>query len=66
MKTDAEMPWPATADEHDDLKNLILEIKHKNDRIIQLLIAVSWYRNPYNFNCRSINSRTPSVDDCRN
>ncbi|MGA2885645.1 MAG: hypothetical protein ABSE80_10880 [Halobacteriota archaeon] len=40
MKTDAEMPWPATADEHDDLKNLILEIKHKNDRIIQLLIAV--------------------------
>jgi hypothetical protein len=40
MKTDAEMPWHATADEHDDLKNLILEIKHKNDRIIQLLIAV--------------------------
>ncbi|MGP8133328.1 MAG: hypothetical protein ACLQAL_03545 [Halobacteriota archaeon] len=40
MKTDAEMPWPATADEHDDLKNLILEIKHKNNRIIQLLIAV--------------------------
>jgi hypothetical protein len=40
MKTDAEMPWPATADEHDDLKNLILEIKHKKDRIIQLLIAV--------------------------
>ena len=40
MKTDAEMPWPATADEHDDLKNLILEIKHKKDRIIQLLIEV--------------------------
>jgi len=40
MKTDAEMPWPATADEHDDLKNLILEIKHKNDRIMQLLIVV--------------------------
>jgi hypothetical protein len=40
MKTDAEMPWPVTADQHDDLKNLILEIKNKNDRIIQLLIVV--------------------------
>ena len=29
MKTDAELPWPVTADQHDDLKNLILEIKQK-------------------------------------
>jgi hypothetical protein len=40
MKSDADMPWPATTDEHDDLKNLILEIKQKNDRIMQLLIVV--------------------------
>ena len=39
MKTDAEMPWPATADEQ-DLRSLILEIKQKNDRIMQLLIIV--------------------------
>jgi uncharacterized integral membrane protein len=40
MKSDADMPWPATADEHDYLKTLILEIKRKNDRIVQLLIVV--------------------------
>ncbi len=40
MKSDADMPWPATADEHDYLKTVILEIKRKNDRIIQLLIVV--------------------------
>ena len=39
MKTDAEMPWPATAEEQ-DLRSLILEIKQKNDRIMQLLIIV--------------------------
>lgn len=31
---------PATMDEHNDLKNLILEIKQKNDRIMKLLIVV--------------------------
>jgi len=40
METDAETPWSATADRHDDLTNLILEIKHKNDRIVQLLIVL--------------------------
>jgi t-SNARE complex subunit (syntaxin) len=40
MKSDADMLWPATADEHADLKTLILEIKRKNDRIMQLLIVV--------------------------
>ena len=40
MKSDADVLWPATADEHDDLRKLILEIKQKNDRIVQLLIVV--------------------------
>jgi|BarGraIncu01121A_1022015.scaffolds.fasta_scaffold167955_1 hypothetical protein len=40
MKTDAEIPWSTTADQPDDLKTLILEIKQKNDRIMQLLIVV--------------------------
>ena len=40
MQTNAETPWSATPDGHDDLKNLILEIKHKNDRIVQLLAVV--------------------------
>ena len=40
MKSDADMPWPETANEHEDLKTLILEIKRKNDRIMQLLIVV--------------------------
>jgi len=40
METDAKISWPATPDQHDDLKNLVLEIKHKNDRIVQLLIVV--------------------------
>jgi len=40
MKSDADMPWPATMDEHDDLKSLILDIKQKNDRILRLLIVV--------------------------
>jgi hypothetical protein len=40
MKSDVDMPWPATVDEHDDLRKLVLEIKHKNDRIVQLLIVV--------------------------
>ena len=31
---------PATMDEHDDLRSLILEIKQKNDRIMELLIVV--------------------------
>jgi hypothetical protein len=40
METNAEKPWSATPDRHDDLKNLILEIKRKNDRIMQLLIVL--------------------------
>jgi hypothetical protein len=40
METDAEIPRSATPDQHDDLKNLILGIKRKNDRIVQLLIVV--------------------------
>ena len=40
MKSDADTSWSDSMDEHDDLKNLILEIKHKNDRIMQLLIVV--------------------------
>jgi len=40
MKSDADMPWSATMEQHDDLKSLILEIKHKNDRIMQLLVVV--------------------------
>ena len=40
MKSDADMLWPATTDEHDDLKKQILEIKRKNDRIVQLLIVL--------------------------
>ena len=40
METDAEIPWSATQDGHDDLKNLILEIKHKNDRMLKLLIVL--------------------------
>jgi len=40
METDAEIPRSATQDGHDDLKNLILEIKHKNDRMLKLLIVL--------------------------
>jgi len=32
----AAVAAPAITDEHDDLKSLILEIKQKNDRIMQL------------------------------
>jgi uncharacterized membrane protein YvbJ len=36
----AAVAAPPIMDEHDDLKSLILEIKQKNDRIMQLLIVV--------------------------